>query len=745
MADGSTFLSRTVQAVRYVITGVDTAWMGPQQPLVPQQQQTAGRQYDYPVSYNVNMLPRSDRRIKFPQLKALAENCGVMRTVIERQKDLIESFDWNVKLRETAPGKRPATGSDKNILAIEAMLRSPDADHDWSQWLRALLHQVFVYDALTIYRRRDMGGRPCAFELMDGATIKPLLDATGRRPKAPDPAYQQRLRGVPAVDYSTEELLYWPKNVTIDSPYGSSPVEWVIDYVETFIERALSQKAWFTEGNLADGFFTGPPEWKSEQLKVVAGWWDSLYGGNVRQRRKALFLPNGSKYESTKGAPLKDEFDEWLARVICYAFSTSPQPFIKQVSRGNQESQQEVAEEGGVAVYMQFVKRVVDRLLAEDFTRPDLEFVWSDDREFDPLVAAQIDDIRLKNGSRVINEVRDNNGEDPIDGGDTALIYTPATGAVTLDSILNPPEPVAPVIMAHPGDAASPAPKPGETKPAAKTPPAKAVAEKLAKRAAANEKAPSAARPTAMSAKRRLTKKLAPILAKAGTHVADEVKTRLMAMGKAADDAGGDSLKRALAVASGVNLQALADVEAALTDEISDLAQDSSGLVLAQVGVSGTDGAFDQVFDRAVAWAKTHAADLVSANGDDSLIASTRGMLRDMIAAGLDDNLGSAAIADQIGASHAFSPDRAELIANTEIGNANSQGSLQGLKIARDIGVKVQKSWSVSGADCCDECQDNEDAGAIDLDDDFPSGDDAPLAHPRCGCVLVPEVADDEG
>lgn len=438
MPDTPSFLSRTVQAVRYTISGVkpDT-WMSPQQPLPPQAQQVQGRQFDFPVSYNVNLLPRADRRAKFARLRELANGCAVLRTVIERQKDLLESFEWSVKPRETGPGQRPAAGGDSAIPAIEAFFRYPDKTHDWAQWLRALLDQVFVLDALSIYRRRDRAGRPYAFELIDGATIRVLIDGSGRRPQSPDPAYQQVLKGVPAADYSQDELLYWPKNVRPESPYGYPPVEQIIDYIEIFLERARAQKAYFTEGNIGDGLFSGPAEWKVDQIKSWQGYWDSIFAGNIQMRRKGWWVPNGTSFTQIKQPPLKDDFDEWLARIVCFAFSTSPQPFIKQVSRGSQESQQQTAEDGGVAAYMAFVKRVIDRLLAEDFQRPDLEFVWSEDREFDPLTATQIDDIRLRNGSRTLDEVRDRYGDDPLpDGlGRRPLIYT-STGATPLSEVV---------------------------------------------------------------------------------------------------------------------------------------------------------------------------------------------------------------------------------------------------------------------------------------------------------------------
>lgn len=73
-------------------------------------------------------------------------------------------------------------------------------------------------------------------------------------------------------------------------------------------------------------------------------------------------------------------------------------------------------------------------------------------------------------------------------------------------------------------------------------------------------------------------------------------------------------------------------------------------------------------------------------------------------------------------------PKRAELIANTESVNAYQAGQREYAKQTGAIG----KEWqSVNDDDICSE---NENAGVIDIDDVFPSGDTEPAAHPNCLC-----------
>jgi hypothetical protein len=51
-------------------------------------------------------------------------------------------------------------------------------------------------------------------------------------------------------------------------------------------------------------------------------------------------------------------------------------------------------------------------------------------------------------------------------------------------------------------------------------------------------------------------------------------------------------------------------------------------------------------------------------------------------------------------------------------------------------GQGMVKSWLTTSDAPCEDCLENEDEGPIALEDAFPSGDFAPLAHLSCQCVL---------
>lgn len=439
-------LRRAADAARYVISGVTPAtWFGPLQPLPPQAPpEVKGRGWDYPTGWNLNYRPRAGERIGFERLRRLADHCDLLRLVIETRKDQMEVLDWAIRPRERQAGQRPAIAGARatEIDAITVFLQTPDRRHDWAQWLRALLEDHFVIDAPALYRRRTRGAALYALELLDGATIKVLLDADGRVPEPPSPAYQQVLKGVPAADYTgftTGELIYYPKNLRSHHAYGYSPVEQIIDRIETAIARARSQQAYFTEGNLPDGLISGPEGWTVDQIRSMQDYWDSLFAGNLPLRRRNWWVPSGARWQETKQPPLKDEFDEWLARVVCYAFSISPQPFVREMNRATADAAQATAAKEGLAPTMAWVKRLIDRVIAEDFGCRDLEFVWCEGPELDPAKAAENNQIYVRNGIKTIDEVRDGLGLKALGGAAATPMVATANGYVALGAT-----PVAP-------------------------------------------------------------------------------------------------------------------------------------------------------------------------------------------------------------------------------------------------------------------------------------------------------------
>ncbi len=121
---------------------------------------------------------------------------------------------------------------------------------------------------------------------------------------------------------------------------------------------------------------------------------------------------------------------------------------------------------------------------------------------------------------------------------------------------------------------------------------------------------------------------------------------------------------------------------------------------------------------------------LTRLTGDISVTSVNR--LRDAIAEAWDAGGSYNQVVEAIqNTFREFSDSRAGTIAQTEINDAYNHGRLA---IAIEAGYD-QKEWDPDG-EACPICMDNVDAGWIGIDDDFPSGDSAPTAHPNCDCSI---------
>lgn len=401
-------------------------------------EQRPPRLIDFPAGFNLTYTPREGAAFGFPQLRAFA-NTELVRLAIETRKDQIERLDWQVKPR----GNRKRRGdAEERIRRAERFLARPDGVTPFATWMRLALEDLLVLDAPAIEKRRNRGGGLIGLDVIPGDTIKVLLDETGRRPQAPAPAFQQVIKGQIWADLTTEDLLYLPRNPRPNHAYGFGPVEQIVVTINTMLKRQTAQLAWFTEGNTPPGMVNAPEGWTPDQIKQFQDWFDGRLAGNQAERAKMIWGPAGSKYQAFKEAPLKDDFDEWLARVVCFAFSLPPTPFVRQMNRATAETDDTRGLEEGLAPLTRWAKRFLDGVIQADLGFTDLEFAWSSDQEIDPDKLSQIHDRDLRNGKRTLNEVREESGLDPVTGGDTTLIYN-AQGAVPLERALAPPEPAA--------------------------------------------------------------------------------------------------------------------------------------------------------------------------------------------------------------------------------------------------------------------------------------------------------------
>lgn len=408
----------------------------PLAPIAPEQV----RVWDFPVGINTVVRPRAYEPFGFAELRAFS-NVELVRLAIETRKDQVERLDWRIKPRGDGwiggdAFSGPPGGSDARITNLETFWRRPDGVTPFATWLRLALEDLLVLDAPAFERRRSRAGGLIGLDVIPGDTIHPMVDDTGRRPRGPaEVAYQQVIKGVAWANLTNADLIYAPRNPRPNHNYGFSPVEQIVVTINTVMRRQAAQLAYFTEGNTPAGLLNGPEGWSPDQIRDMQAWLDARLSGQTAEQAKLLWVPSGTRYQAFKDSPIKDDFDEWLARLVAFAFSLPPTPFIRQMNRGTAGEDQDRSLEEGLEPIKLWAKRLIDGVIQDEQGCPDLEFAWKDAVAVDPSAQATIDDLSLRNGSATIDEVRARRGMAPLPNGQgaEARIYT-ATGAATLEA-----------------------------------------------------------------------------------------------------------------------------------------------------------------------------------------------------------------------------------------------------------------------------------------------------------------------
>jgi hypothetical protein len=244
------------------------------------------------------------------------------------------------------------------------------------------------------------------------------------------------LKGLPAVDYAVRDIIYRPRNVRAHRVYGYSPVQQVLMTVNIALRRQLWQLDYFSEGSIPDALIGVPAGWTPDQIRQFQDYWDTEFAGDLAKRRRAKFVPGESavRVHQTKEPEHKQDFDEWLARIICYAFSVPPQWAVKLMNRATADNQSAQAEDEGLEPTKEWVKDLVDEIIADEFGSPDLELAWLDEDTGAAQAEAALE-ARVKIGAATLNELRDALGLDPFQNpaADRPMVLT-ATGYVPIEA-----------------------------------------------------------------------------------------------------------------------------------------------------------------------------------------------------------------------------------------------------------------------------------------------------------------------
>ena len=399
------------------------------------------RKYEFPVAWNIQIVEQ--RNIPFRVLREVADGADIVRKCIEVNKAALVGMDWDISINEDAIARVMAEQGIGNTKAAQLVReqyqaeitkakdfwRMPDRMNGMSfqEWLMMALEEVLVIDALSIYPNRTLDNKDLhSLEIIDGTTIKPLLNAHGSRPLAPHPAFQQILWGFPRGEFTAspdadgeftaDDLVYVPRVRRTWTPYGLSPTERCLPLVDLYMKRLHWFRTEFTDGVMPDLIMKTDIDFGNNP-SLITGYeqvFNDALAGNLEQRRRMRIVPNGFDpvQLGVSDAKYSSDFDDWLIKSICGHFGVLPSqigftPKTGLGGKGHQDGEANSAETLGLRPLVKWMEDLLNQLSHRFLDMPrDLTFVFTDGTETDEMAQATRRQMETFSGQKTWNEVR---------------------------------------------------------------------------------------------------------------------------------------------------------------------------------------------------------------------------------------------------------------------------------------------------------------------------------------------------
>ena len=405
------------------------------------------RRYEYQTAQNINITPT--RLVPFTTLRSAADQIDILRRCVEVIKAKITSYDWDIVMSTDASEKISSESGKDHVRAmadarskyteeinrLRQFWEQPDKSNGltFNDWINIALEDILVLDAFSIWPQQSVSGDLYGLQILDGSTIKPLIDDRGMRPMAPNPAYQQILFGFPRSEFmastdgedadgefTSDELIYLIKNRRSWTVYGFSPVERALPIADIYLRRQQWLRAEYTDGVLPELLFETDANFGNnpELLRAYENIFNDDLAGQTAQRKRARILPAGFKPQQFDGygEKFKSEFDNYLITSICGHFGVLPSEIGFSGSgslgaSGLQQGETLSGESIGIAPLANWLSKQLTNISYLYLGMPrELEFKILFESKIDTEAEARKVDIELKNGGRTVNEARSNMG-----------------------------------------------------------------------------------------------------------------------------------------------------------------------------------------------------------------------------------------------------------------------------------------------------------------------------------------------
>lgn len=415
--------------------------------------------FGYPRDVDVNELRRLS---KSPYVRM------AIQTII----DEISAVKWDIVPREKETANSASTQSHVN--EVKGFFLNPNENEEsFEQILRKMIEdllaldagvlvkvftrsrkfaEIYAIDAGSVNRNPNIHGNMAGRAMMvspfiDESLVSPAQGNTGKEKEADEKkkmgmysAMLQKMTEPPAyfqygyanaarpVPFGRREIIYMMRYPNTYSHYGLSPVHVLLDTIQMLIYGITHNLEYFTKDYVPKGLLTELGFTKDEceafgnTLSQIMRRKDSS-GATVKKQWHIPVLGGPAKFVPIQLTPAELQLitqQEWFTKIVWAVFGVTPSElgFTADSNRAVEIVQSEVFRRKTIRPILNLIEYAVNMQLVWEEFYDDVEFKFDMYDVKEDLTKHELYEKQLRNGIRTVNEIREEKGWEPVEGGD---------------------------------------------------------------------------------------------------------------------------------------------------------------------------------------------------------------------------------------------------------------------------------------------------------------------------------------
>ena len=348
--------------------------------------------------------------------------------------DEVSSLDWDIIPKEGYEHE----WVEESIHQVKEFLKHPNKNNEtFESLIRALLKDILEIDAGAIVKVFDL--QSYDFNQLEPKSGAPLLKPIGQRKMTEiyirdgasilkeidkfgfNLGYWQYSYQIPAhpMWFNEPEIVYCIEHPRSMSCYGYSRTQAVLDIIKSLHYSTLYNKRFFEETAIPDGALSLLDTDETE-FKQFMNMWNTEFKA---QPHKIAFMNKDMKWQPFSMSNTELEFLEtqkWYFNMVISMFGLTPAEMgiTTDVNRATSATQSELVKRKGIRPFLKLLENFFNTGILPEFMFEGIEFKFIYDDPAEKKARLENWQLELNMGVKTINEVRNEMGLDPIDGGD---------------------------------------------------------------------------------------------------------------------------------------------------------------------------------------------------------------------------------------------------------------------------------------------------------------------------------------